>query len=55
MKYDKHTKEAAVRDIMEGRLLIGEVMVKYGVLSQATIKKWMRASIAKEKMNESCE
>ena len=46
MKYDKHIKEGAVSDIMEGRLLIDEAMEKYGILSSVTIKKWLKEALA---------
>lgn len=44
-KYSEHTKESAVRDILDGRLLLEEVMAKYGILSAITIKKWLREAL----------
>ena len=44
-KYNKNIKEGAVRDILEGRLLLDEAMIKYGILSPVTIKKWLREAL----------
>ncbi|WP_164109862.1 MULTISPECIES: hypothetical protein [Sphingobacterium] len=46
-KYSKNIKEGAVRDILEGRLLLDEAMIKYGILSPVTIKKWLREALGK--------
>lgn len=48
-KYSEHIKEGVVRDILEGRLLLNEVMDKYGILSAITIKKWLREALENTK------
>lgn len=44
-RYSEQTKEEAVKDILEGHLLLEEVMIKYGILSAITIKKWLREAL----------
>lgn len=45
VKYSNEIKKEVVNNIMEGRLLIDEAMATYGVLSRATIKKWLREAL----------
>lgn len=45
VKYSNEIKQEVVYNIMEGRLLIDEAMATYGVLSRATIKKWLREAL----------
>lgn len=50
-KFKRHSKEvrkAVVRDIRTGTLLIEEAMVRYGVLSPKTIKKWLKEALEQE-------
>ena len=45
VKYSNEIKKEVVDDIMQGKLLIEEAMQRYGVLSQVTIKKWLKEAL----------
>lgn len=48
MKYKKEIRDDVVKDIVEGKLLLSEAMLKYGVLSPITIKKWLMEAKGKK-------